>query len=108
MAPRLVRTFRPSARKRCWLVEVGRSRSALAMPLPVRLVAGRPRTGFPLYGRIIRRLLERLVRHAFEQWFSRPDGLQVQQLGGEMWREDRKVGHMTDDDDSHNREEGRA
>ena len=65
-------------------------------------------TGSPHEDRSIRRLSERLVRHAVEQLLSRPDGLQMQQLGGEMWREDRKIDHMADDDDSCNREEGRA
>ena len=47
-------------------------------------------------------LLERLVGHAFEQLLSRPNGLQMQQFGGEMWREDRKINCMADDDDSRN------
>ena len=47
-------------------------------------------------------LLERLVRYAFEQLLSRPNGLEMQQFGGEMWREDRKINCMADDDDSHN------
>src|SRR5262249_14686376 len=55
-----------------------------------------------------RRLLEWLVRHAFEQGLGRPDGLQTQQLGGEMRREDRKINHMADDDDGRDREDGRA
>ena len=58
--------------------------------------------------RISRRLLERLIRHAFEQWLSRPDGLQMQQLGRDMWSEDREVDHVSDDYDIRNREEGRA
>jgi len=52
--------------------------------------------------------LERLVRHAFEQLLGRPNSLQMQQLGDEMWREDREINDVTDDDDSRNREEGRT
>ena len=48
------------------------------------------------------RLLERLIRYAFEQLLSRPNGHQMQQFRGEMWREDRKINDMPDDDDSRN------
>jgi len=48
------------------------------------------------------RLLEWLVRHAFVQLLSRSNGLQMQQFGGEVWREDRQINYMADDDDRRN------